>query len=389
MLKKRIELHSVISIKRAKSSATKSVSIIGIVSKKNKTKNNFIILEIEDQTDSVNLIINPDNKELYTLAEDLVLDEVIGIKGSIKKDTIFASNIYLPDIPYGKELKKSPEEEYFVILGDLHFGSKYFLKKSFEKFLLWINGLLGNEEQKNIAKKVKYAIITGDVVEGVGVYPSQEKDLSIKNIASQYEELAKFLTKIPNHIKIIILPGNHDACRLQEPQPPISQDFASPLWQIPNVKLVTNPCIVRIGKKPNFEGFDLLLYHGYSLIYYSENVASVWAAGGQKRADLIMKYLLQKRHLAPAHKSVTYIPGAKDPLIIRRVPDFFITGHIHRVSVGSYRNITLINASCWGEITEDQIKRGLDPQPAKIPIVNLKTREVKIMNFYRKESEKN
>jgi DNA polymerase II small subunit len=94
---------------------------------------------------------------------------------------------------------------------------------------------------------------------------------------------------------------------------------------------------------------------------------------------------LQRRHLAPTHASVTYIPGKRDPLVIRRVPDFFITGHVHRVTVSNYRNITLINSSCWSEISEDQIKRGLEPQPARLPVVNLKTREVKIMNFYKKE----
>jgi hypothetical protein len=95
-----------------------------------------------------------------------------------------------------------------------------------------------------------------------------------------------------------------------------------------------------------------------------------------------MKYLLQRRHLAPTHKSNLYIPDPKkDPLVIDKIPDFFITGHIHRVSLSNYKNITMVNCSCWTDITEDSEKRGLQPQPAKVPIINLKTREVKIINF--------
>ena len=127
-----------------------------------------------------------------------------------------------------------------------------------------------------------------------------------------------------------------------------------------------------------------------SLIYYANNIESIRNAGGQKRPDLIMQALLKKRHLAPSHTSNLYVPDTEsDPLVIENIPDFFITGHIHRVSVANYKNITLINGSCWTDITEDQEKRGLAPQPAKIPIINLKTREVKIINFFKKKTDVN
>ena len=77
-----------------------------------------------------------------------------------------------------------------------------------------------------------------------------------------------------------------------------------------------------------------------------------------------------------------YIPDeTADPLVITDVPDIFISGHIHQITVGSYRNVTLVNSSCWVVQSEDNAKRGIIPHPGKIPIINLKTREVKIMNF--------
>ena len=69
-------------------------------------------------------------------------------------------------------------------------------------------------------------------------------------------------------------------------------------------------------------------------------------------------------------------------MVIDRVPDFFITGHVHRISYANYRGVTMMNVGCWTEVSEEQEKRGLEPQPAKLPIVNLRTRELRIMNFY-------
>ena len=395
ILMNRQEMTGVTSISRTmQKDSNNQVAIIGMILEKNITKNNNYILKLEDKTGICTVIIRKDekNQELYNITEDISLDEVIGIIGKKFNDAIFAQKIVFPDIPPTKELKKQPEEEYLAILGDIHFGSKVFMKEEFDRFLNWIKGETGSQAQRDIAKKVKYIIHTGDIIEGVGVYPSQEDDLEIIDIKEQYKYAAEYFKKIPENIQIIITTGNHDAGRLAEPQEPIPKDLAEPLYELPNVTIVSNPSYVNIGSNENFPGFDCLLYHGGSLIYYSENVPSIRNAGGQKRSDLIMQYLLQRRHLAPTHGSTLYIPDPeRDPLIIDIIPDFFITGHIHRASVKNYRNITMINGSCWTETTDDQIKRGLEPQPARLPLINLKTRAVKVMNFMTqktKEKEK-
>jgi DNA polymerase II small subunit len=95
-----------------------------------------------------------------------------------------------------------------------------------------------------------------------------------------------------------------------------------------------------------------------------------------------MKFLLQRRHLAPSHASTLYMPDPdKDSLIIEQVPDFFVTGHIHYSSVAHYRNVTTICGSCWQARTSFQEKMGHRPQPCRVPIVDLKTRNVKILKF--------
>ena len=104
--------------------------------------------------------------------------------------------------------------------------------------------------------------------------------------------------------------------------------------------------------------------------------------GGYHRSDLIMKFLLKRRHMAPSFKSTPYYPShTEDPLLITKIPDFFITGHIHYSSVANYKGITTISGSCWQAKTTFQEKLGHEPEPCRVPIVNLQTREIKVLRF--------
>ena len=383
ILQKKQELQDALSIKRvAAKTERENVCIIGMVYEKSVTKNNNIMFTLEDPTGQIKVVITKNKADTFKIAADCVRDEVIGITGVCGNNIIFADNILTPEIPATNELKKGPEDAYAVFTGDQHFGSRHFLHNSFESFIKWINCELGSEEQKEIAKKVKYIFLVGDLVEGIGIYPTQYNDLELKDIEQQYAKLAENLKRIPKHISIIICAGNHDALRLIEPQPPIYSDYAPGLYELPNLYLVSNPSIINIGATGNFKGFNVLLYHGMSFSFYASNVESIRSQGGHERADLVMKFLLQRRHLAPEHTSVTYTPlPDKDPLLIDMVPDFFVTGHIHRASVSSYRNITTLNCSCWIGMTDFQEKVGLIPEPGRAIAVNLQTREPKVMRF--------
>jgi DNA polymerase II small subunit len=382
-LSQRMELTNLMSINRILGKREReNVSMIGLVQDKQITKNGNIMLNLEDPTGKIKVLINKTKPNLYEFGQDIVLDEVIGLNGVNSDKIVFANAVVLPDIPNDKTLKKCPDDAYAVFLSDLHVGSTYFLRGGFMKFLDWINCRSGSEEQQAIAKKVKYIIIAGDLVDGVGVYPRQEKELVTLDIFEQYEQCAELLKQIPSHIPLIICPGNHDAMRLSEPQLELYKDFSEAIWELPNAIMVSNPANVTIHKTKGFKGFDVLMYHGYSFDYYVPNVNSIRIAGGYERPDLIMKFLLQRRHLAPSHSSTLYMPDPeKDSLVIERVPDFFVTGHIHYSSVAHYRNVTMICGSCWQARTSFQEKMGHKPQPCRVPIVDLKTRNVKILKF--------
>jgi len=383
ILKQRQELRNTVSINRIAIKKDKEpVAVIGIVNEKFTTKNGNLLLVLEDPTGMKRVIVNKNKPDLFREANDIVLDEVIGITGVAVDTIIFANNIIWPEVPTNKELKKTKEEKYAIFLSDLHVGSAKFLPDDFEKFLKWINGEMGNEQQKHIAKNVEYIFIAGDLVDGCGIYPEQDKELAIKDIYEQYKECANLLKQIPKHIPLIICPGNHDALRISEPQPILSKNYAKPLHELSNVIMVSNPSLVNIHASENFPGFDVMMYHGYSFDYFVAEVDSLRNQRGYDRADLIMKFLLRRRHLAPTHSSTLYIPDTKrDPLVIEKIPDFFLSGHIHKSVTANYRNTTLICGSCWQAKTQFQEKVGHNPEPSRVPIVNLQTRDVKILKF--------
>jgi len=260
-----------------------------------------------------------------------------------------------------------------------------FLKENFERFISWIKGDIGDTKQKELVNKIKYLFIIGDLVEGVGIFPGQENDLEIKDIYEQFDLFSNYIKQIPESINIIICPGNHDPVRISEPQPPIPERFLKELYEMKNVSFVSSPSNVQIEKSDNFAGFNVLLYHGYSFPYYANNIESIRHNGGLENTNNIMTYLLKKRHLGPTHGSTRYQMGYnEDKLVIKEIPDFFVSGHVHRASVKNYRNITLLNCSCWVSQSDYQEKMGLVPEPSKAIYVDLKTRQTKMLNFDQK-----
>jgi len=369
------ELENLVSINKL--SKSQKSSIIGIIYEKRVTKNKNILLEVEDLTGRTRVLINQNKPELYAMAEDITLDSVLGFSGFGDNEIFFANNIVFPDAALF-EKKNSPVEEYVAFISDLQFGSKLFLKDQFEKFIHYLSDDGPNDPE---VKKIKYLFIVGDLISGVGVYPSQLNDLEIGDIEEQYIQISKLLKRVRKDIKIIISPGNHDGVRLQEPQPLMDEKFAWPLYKMENVILTGNPSIINIGARDDFPGFNILTYHGYSYPYYYNNIPSLINADAINSPEKIMKYVMKYRHLAPSYGSIQYVPYEKDELVIRDVPDIFVSGHLHKSGITSYNGILVIACSTWEAETENQKKRGNKPDFCKVPLMNLKTRAIKILDF--------
>jgi len=87
-------------------------------------------------------------------------------------------------------------------------------------------------------------------------------------------------------------------------------------------------------------------------------------------------------HLCPIYGGKTRIlPLDADELIISPHPDIFHTGHIHINDHQRVNNTLLINSGTWQSQTDYQRERGWVPTPGKVPVVNLKTGEMRILSF--------
>ncbi|UCE39222.1 MAG: DNA-directed DNA polymerase II small subunit [Thermoplasmata archaeon] len=366
ILKEKRQMVGVRELSKVKK-ADGTIKIIGMVSDIRTTKNGHKMIILEDENDSQNVLLTKDSG----LASDsTVVDEVIGIIGSKTRDgqLLLAQELVRPDVTVNRNPNRSEEDIYVAFVADIHAGSKTFLKEEFENFLEWLKGNSGT--MRDVAKKVGYLVVPGDTVDGIGIYPDQEEELAIDDIYGQYEELARLLSQVPEHIKVIMQPGNHDAVRPAEPQPTFPQEIRDLFPQ--NVIFTGNPCYFSL------HGVEILAYHGRSMDDFIKALPSL----DYGQAIKIMINMLKKRHLVPIYGGRTPIaPEHKDYLVIDRIPDIFVTGHGHSTGLKKYRGITLINASCWQSQTNYQKMHNFVPDPGKIPIFNLHTGEVSIMDF--------
>ncbi len=341
------------------------VKIVGMVSDVSTTMNGHKKVVLEDHEDQITAIMM---KDKGTAKELILNDEVIGVVGSIshgKGDpVIFANEIIHPDIPNRFIDDSGREPSYVASLSDIHVGSKTFRKQDFMKMINWIKST--REEAENL----KYLILSGDVVDGIGVYPGQEDDLEVLNPLEQYLKLAEYISEVPEDVTVFLMPGNHDIVRLAEPQPvfpeKIRKEFPS------NTVLLPNPYNLVLEER------NVLVYHGMSLNDMVELIPGMNfdTIGGA------LEELLKRRHLAPRYGGKTpLIPSSEDFHVIEKVPDIFITGHVHSHALGNYKGVRYVNSSTWQSQTEYQKMMNFSPKPSIMTLFDLHSRSVITKNF--------
>ncbi len=360
MIRRRREIGGCIDISRARKKATQ-MRFVCIVNSVRDTKSGHKIIEVEDETDVASVLVT----DSAIGGENIVPDEVIGIIGkSWRQDLIIAERIVRPDIPDRRGFEGCDDPISVAFVSDTHVGSNTFMQEKWDKFMAWMNN--GDE----ISSSIKYIVIPGDVVDGIGIYPRQEEELSIHNIYEQYEEFVRLLQDIPDHVQIIVCPGNHDAVRPAEPQPALPSNIRKLFPS--EVIFAGNPSTMTL------HGVEVLVYHGRSIDDFVGTVPSLTYENPLES----MREMLKKRHLAPTYGAKTPIaPESRDHLVIDTVPDIFVTGHVHWVGVDEYNGVRLVNASAWQSQTSYQKMRNIDPIPAMVPIINLQTGRARIKEF--------
>ena len=343
--------------------------IAGLLKSRNKLDKSYE-MELEDESTDLKLLVTDGDN--IRRVESFLIDQMViaDVVFSKKIGRFIVKNCYSLDVPTDVfQSVEGAEPVYGVFLSDIHVGSNTFLNREFQDFLNWINGRSGDLE---VVSKIRYVVIAGDLVDGIGVYPGQEEELTELNLSKQYDEFAGLMAQIPKSIKIFVSPGNHDATRQALPQPPIFKRYAKTLYEMDNVILLGDPCLVRL------HGVNTLVYHGQSLV---DIVGSSPGITFDKPAEA-MKVLLKARHLAPTHGSTRVALEEDDKLVIKTVPNIFHCGHIHTVQTLKYKGTLLINSGTWQDQTQFQKRMGIVPNPAVAVVVDLNSLKVEMMKNF-------
>lgn len=358
-------------VKRGGNGAYNEASIIGMISEVRTTANGHKMLQLEDPTGSFPVLVHQAEKDLFEEANKLVLDEVIGITGSMTNDgsLLIAKKLVFPDLPNIPNRREGTWGKA-IFTSDIHVGSSTFLEEEWCGFLDFLNGKTDNDQLKKMSEEIRFLVVAGDLVDGIGIFPGQEHELDILDIYDQYRKASEYFDQVPEHIKIIISPGNHDAVRQAEPQPRFPERITSLFSD--RITFVGNPALV------DLDGVKVLMYHGRSI---DDLVASVPGVSYQE-PEKAMVEMIKRRHLSPIYGSrVSIAPEKQDHFVIDPIPDILHCGHVHTVGVGNYKSVLLINSGTWQSQTEFQKRVNLMPTPAKVPVVDLSTLRTTLLQF--------
>lgn len=339
-----------------------STSIVSGLLMSKRGKKNGVEVVIDDFSGSLNALAITD--ELKKQASMLTLDQMVmlevenisnnkkGHQGFLVKDIIS------PDIPDHLPTR-SKVECYAVLISDIHVGSKNFMETEFIRFLHWLSS-----SEDELVRKIKFICIGGDLIDGVGIFPNQDKELLETDTSKQVSHAVNLLNKIPKDLRVFIIPGNHDPGRRALPQPSLPKRDFNELYLLENFTILGNPSMLELN------GVKILMYHGQSL---DDIIATTPGLDYSKPAEA-MKILLKARHLSPIYGQRTPMaPELEDMMVITEVPDILHSGHVHVIDVQNYRGTLIVNSGAWQSQTKFQQTMGVVPTPGIAILVNLAT----------------
>lgn len=380
LIRRRPEVNSATNINNIfRLSNSVEISTIGLVNNIHLTKNGNYLLTLEDLTGVISVLIqnNSDNLDYIKIIERTINDQMLFVKGTFnpgqkgRRGIIYANSISKIDIPTNFQPNKSPDPLSIALISDIHIGSKEFEEQLFKKFLNFLNGKSNNKQLRAIAGKIKYLVINGDLVDGIGIYPNQEKDLIITDIYKQFKKASDLLAEIPDYIKIFYVSGNHEPVRNALPLPAVPKKYCEDLINL-GITCLGNPSLIKT------HNVNTLIYHGESMHDMNLLIHDLDINDPIET----MKEFLICRHLAPTFGEKTQIaPINKDLLLLDKIPDIFHTGHVHINGIGRYRNVTLVNSGCFQAQTDYMRSFGITPTPGIVPIVELDTLNVFPLDF--------
>src|SRR5919109_2745118 len=177
-----------------------STSIVSGLLMSKRGKKNGVEIVIDDFSGSLSALATTD--ELKKQVSMLTLDQMVmlevenignnkkGLQGFVIKDIIS------PDIPDHLPAR-SKIESYAVLISDIHVGSKNFMEAEFIRFLNWLSS-----SEDELVRKIKFICIGGDLIDGIGIFPNQDKELLETNTSKQVSHAVCLLNRIPKNLRV-------------------------------------------------------------------------------------------------------------------------------------------------------------------------------------------
>lgn len=170
---------------------------IGLVNEPRYTKNGHLMWGLEDETGEMTCLLTKRSGDDRDRAHEAIIeaglmpDDVLGVSGTFSQtgDLFYVDDLHFP-LETNHQKVSSEVGVSVAFLSDIHVGSKTFLEAQWHKMVRWFH-------TDPLAKTIKYLILSGDCVDGVGIYPGQDKELAIPDLFAQYTEFARLLELLP------------------------------------------------------------------------------------------------------------------------------------------------------------------------------------------------
>ena len=314
-----------------------------------RTEKKKVHLLVEDLSSTLEVVYYKKNDNDLPFIESAYFN--MRLEHKIRKGNLETIVLEYKPIGYNNQIKrKKGPFVYGALISDVHVGSIYFMKDKFINFLKYLNK----------AKEVKYLFIAGDLIDGIGVYPEQEKNLYEKNAYAQYDEVRRLFEENISRedLKVYFSPGNHDFLSLFEPQV-ISQEIKK---RLPKDWInIENPAYQTI------EGKRVLFYHGRSV---DNLIMAKTPYLSYEKMERVYHYIFSQRNLSPTVKG-SRLDFRRSTGMISEIPDIFLTGHVHKWCSVIQNGVLFCNSGCWQYETEYQKNLDIHAVKGIVQFINL------------------
>ena len=353
--------------------------LVGMIRDTQVLHTNRFVIQLEDQkTSQTTKCVIVEDSKTFPEYRNIVRDTVIGVSGVLPKNyqegrltAFWGKDIILPSF---KEHKTTFSEvsTKVLCLSDIHFGSQTFSRNLFTRLIAYLKEEIDTSSFPIPANEIDTIIIAGDLVEGTGLYMKNQDNLPMKSYETQYQQLTELLKEIPPRMKILTIPGEHDAAQLAIPQPAIDKKVGKSLYSIPNIQNHGNPLRLTIN------GMKFLVYHAQSCEKIFHNLMKIDLHNPIKG----FKNLLEYRHLSPEYGSyVTFAPYNKDYLVINEIPDVLLIGHFHQTWYEMYKGVRIVTSGTFERPSKKEPRSRVQPSVGVFPIIDTGTGEITLLDL--------